>query len=216
MTFLRRELDSPRALLPREPIDDPATRELFDVLRVVAAAGPGSIGAYVISMATAPSDVLAVILLQRELGVTPARRVVPLFETLADLERAPEVMTALLKEPHYLANAAGRVEIMVGYSDSAKDAGRLGSAWAIHRGIESLSEIATREGIRPIFFHGRGGTVGRGGGPIRESILSLPPGTVHGRLRVTVQGESIDSTLGLETSAIESMDLCVALPCATR
>lgn len=210
LSFLRRELDSPRSLLPREKVDDERARELFDTLRVVADAGPGSIGAYVISMASAASDVLAVILLQREMQIEPARRVVPLFETLADLERAPEVMRELFKEPRYLANAGDRVEIMVGYSDSAKDAGRMGSAWAIHRAIESLSEIASVAGIKPVFFHGRGGTVGRGGGPIRDSILSLPPHTIHGKLRVTVQGESIDSTLGLETSATENLELYVA------
>jgi len=210
MEFIRRELASPRSLLPREPLQEPQARELLDTLAVIRGAGPGSFGAYVISMASAPSDVLAVILLQREARIEPALRVVPLFETLADLQRAPGVLATLLDEPAFLANAGARVEIMVGYSDSAKDAGRLGSAWAIHRAIEEISSVANTRAVDPVFFHGRGGTVGRGGGPIRDSILSLPPRTTNGRLRVTVQGESIDSTLGLEDSAMESLELYVA------
>lgn len=210
MEFLRAELASPRHLLPRAPIDRDDVRELFATLAAIRRGGPGAFGAYVISMAKEPSDVLAVLLLQREAGIAPMRRVVPLFETLDDLDRAPRVVGELLAEPAFLEHCAGRIEIMVGYSDSAKDAGRMGSSWAIHRALEHVSQIVRARGLEPVFFHGRGGTVGRGGAPIRDSMLSMPRGTLRGDVRVTVQGESIDSTLGLETIAVQSLDLYVA------
>lgn len=210
MTFLRRELASPRPLLPRDPIDHEPTRELMATLDVVRRGGPGAFGAYVISMAKAPSDVLAVMLLQREARIARPLRVVPLFETLEDLEHARDATEALLQEEAFLAHAGSHVEIMVGYSDSTKDAGRVGSAWAIHRALEGVTAVVRARGKEPVFFHGRGGTVGRGGAPIRDSILSLPAGTVRDRVRVTVQGETIDSTLGLESTAVLSLDLYLA------
>ncbi|NUP08567.1 MAG: phosphoenolpyruvate carboxylase [Polyangiaceae bacterium] len=210
MAFLRRELASPRSLMPRRPIDDPAVVELMATLGVVRDGGPGAFGVYVISMSRAASDVLAVMLLQREARIETPLRVVPLFETLDDLAHAERVMSALLDEPSFVEQARGRVEVMVGYSDSTKDAGRMGSAWAIHKALEDVAALVRARGLSPVFFHGRGGTVGRGGSPIRDSILSLPPGTMESGFRVTVQGETIDATLGLETAAIESLDLYVA------
>jgi phosphoenolpyruvate carboxylase len=194
---------------------DPAVVELFDTLRAIRDGGPGAFGAYVISMARSASDVLLVELLQREAGIDPPLRVVPLFETLADLRAAEGVVRALLADADFVrrlpsSEGVPRFEIMVGYSDSTKDAGRLGSAWAIHGAIEAIARVATEARVEPIFFHGRGGTVGRGGAPIRDSMLSLPAGTLRGSVRVTVQGEAIESTLGLEPIALESLDRYVA------
>ncbi len=205
--FLVRELGSKRPLLPRKPLGDPETQELLDTLAVCARQGRETLGAYVISMATAPSDVLAVHLLQREVGGESVMRVVPLFETLGDLRAAGSVLERLLAEPCYRALIAGRQEVMIGYSDSTKDAGRLAAAWALFTAQEGLVELCRSNGIELTLFHGRGGTIGRGGGPIYLSVVSQPPGSVEGRLRVTVQGEMIEATFGLAGIAIESLGL---------
>lgn len=209
MRYLEGELANPRPLLPRVRPEEPACRELHDTLAVIAHLPPGSLGAYVISMAHAPSDVLLVHLLQRELGVVSPLRVVPLFETLRDLEAAPSVVRVLLERPASRALWGDRMEIMIGYSDSAKDAGRVASSWALYRVQEQLLEVTRAAGIRLSLFHGRGGSVGRGGGPIALAIRSQPPGTVAGGVRVTVQGEVIDASFGLPAIARSTLELYV-------
>jgi phosphoenolpyruvate carboxylase len=178
-------------------------------LQVCARQPPGALGAYVISMATAPSDVLAVHLLQREAGMTPPLRVVPLFETLNDLEHAGAVMTRLLDIPWYRTQIAGHQEVMIGYSDSTKDAGRLAAAWGLFRAQEDVVGVCRARNIKLTLFHGRGGTIGRGGGPIYLAILSQPPGSVDGRLRMTVQGETVEASFGLHDISVESFELYV-------
>jgi phosphoenolpyruvate carboxylase len=205
--WLVAELRSRRPLLPRDAPEDPALAETLATLRVVAAHEPESFGAYVVSMASRPSDVLAVQLLQKEAGVRAPLRVVPLFETLADLQGAGEALGALLDVPAYRAACGGRQEVMVGYSDSTKDAGRLGAAWALWRAQEDLVAAARARDVRVTLFHGRGGTVARGGAPVHLAILSQPPGSIEGRLRVTVQGEAIDSSFALPDIAVESLEL---------
>ena len=207
--FLVQELRSRRPLLPRELPDDPVLVEALDTLRACARQPPESLGAYVISMAHAASDVLAVHLLQRECGVSPPLRVVPLFETLDDLERAGTVIGALLAVPWYREACGGEQEVMIGYSDSTKDAGRVAAAWALFRAQEDVVAQCKHAGIKPTLFHGRGGTIGRGGGPIYLAILSQPPGSVDGRLRVTIQGETIETLFGLTDLAVESLELYV-------
>ncbi len=209
VSFLCDALAAPGSLLGGAV---PAGEELGDVLatlRVCARQGPGSLGAYVISMAAAPSDVLAVHVLQREAGLDPPLRVVPLFETLDDLVAAPAALARLLDLPVYRAICGGRQEVMLGYSDSAKDAGRLASAWALHRCQERLVEVCRARGVALTLFHGRGGTVGRGGGPTYLAIASQPPGSVAGSLRVTVQGEMIDAQFGLDGIARRNLELYV-------
>src|SRR4029077_16432622 len=132
------ELRAKRLLLPRDMPADPLLTEVLATMRACARQPPESLGADVISMAHAPSDVLAVHLLQRECGVTPALRVVPLFETLEDLERAGAVIESLLAQPWYRAQCRGEQEVMIGYSDSTKDAGRVASAWALFRAQEDV------------------------------------------------------------------------------
>ena len=160
---------------------------------------------YVISMATAPSDVLAVILLLRAAGVTRPLPVVPLFETLADLDGAATTVDELLNVPWYRQYAGSEQHVMIGYSDSAKDAGQLAAAWAQYRAQEQLVGVAQRHGIRLRLFHGRGGAVGRGGGPAHQAILSQPPGSVQSSLRVTEQGEVIRFKLGNPALATETL-----------
>ena len=149
-------------------------------------------------MATAPSDVLAVELLQRECHVQKPLRVVPLFEKLADLEAAPSSMARLFSIDWYRNRIDGKQEVMIGYSDSGKDAGRLSAAWQLYKAQEELIQVAKEYGVKLTMFHGRGGTVGRGGGPTHLAILSQPPDTIHGSLRVTVQGEVIEQSFGEE------------------
>jgi phosphoenolpyruvate carboxylase len=193
--------------LPRRLPDDPALAEVLGCLQVCARQPPGSLGAYVISMASAPSDVLAVHLFQREAGLSPPLRVVPLFETLADLDRAGGVVAQLLDVPWYRATAAGQQEVMIGYSDSTKDAGRMAAAWGLFRAQEDVVTACHGRNVKLTLFHGRGGTIGRGGGPIHLAILSQPPGSVDGGLRVTVQGEMVESSFGLHDVAVESFEL---------
>ncbi|MET0390799.1 MAG: phosphoenolpyruvate carboxylase [Polyangiales bacterium] len=207
MEFLVRELQSRRPLLPRELPDDPLLAEVLETFRTCARQPSESLGAYVISMAGAASDVLAVHLLQRECGVTPALRVVPLFETLDDLTGAGEVIGQLLANDWYRAQCAGEQEVMIGYSDSTKDAGRVASAWALFRAQEEVLAKCRQADVKLTLFHGRGGTIGRGGGPIYLSILSQPPGSVDGRLRVTIQGETLETLFGLSDLAVESLEL---------
>ncbi|CAL5212849.1 unnamed protein product [Lathyrus oleraceus] len=181
--------------------DLPKTEEIADVLdtfHVIAELPSDSFGAYIISMATAPSDVLAVELLQRECGVKQPLRVVPLFEKLADLETAPAALARLFSIEWYRNRINGKQEVMIGYSDSGKDAGRFSAAWALYKAQEELIKVAKEFGVKLTMFHGRGGTVGRGGGPTHLAILSQPPDTIHGSLRVTVQGEVIEQSFGEE------------------
>jgi phosphoenolpyruvate carboxylase len=206
--FLVRALSSPRPLLAREISGDEALQSVLGTLSVCAEQPPGTLGAYVVSMARAPSDVLAACLLQRVAGIKEPLRVVPLFETLADLDRAGRTLDALLDLPWYRSQVGGRQEVMIGYSDSAKDGGVLGAAWAIYRAQEDLVRVCQARGIKLTLFHGRGGTVGRGGGPIYLAILSQPPGSVDGGLRLTVQGEMMEAKFGLPGIARRSLELC--------
>ncbi|KAK9153017.1 hypothetical protein Sjap_000497 [Stephania japonica] len=181
--------------------DLPKTEEIADVLdtfHVISELPSDSFGAYIISMATAPSDVLAVELLQRECRIKKPLRVVPLFEKLADLEAAPAAVARLFSIEWYRNRIDGKQEVMIGYSDSGKDAGRLSAAWQLYKAQEELVKVAKQYGVKLIMFHGRGGTVGRGGGPTHLAILSQPPDTIHGSLRVTVQGEVIEQSFGEE------------------
>ncbi|MBF7730621.1 phosphoenolpyruvate carboxylase [Pseudomonas sp. N040] len=208
--FLLRELDNPRPLLPRHFQATPDTAEVLATCRVVAEAPAASLGSYVISMAGAPSDVLAVQLLLKEAGVLRAMRVVPLFETLADLEQAGPVIDRLLGLPGYRQRLQGPQEVMIGYSDSAKDAGTTAAAWAQYRAQETLVAVCQQHAVELLLFHGRGGTVGRGGGPAHAAILSQPPGSVAGRFRTTEQGEMIRFKFGLPGIAEQNLSLYLA------
>lgn len=210
ISFLTEELTNRRPLLPAyfKPSDD--TAEVLNTCREIAAAPAASLGSYVISMAGAASDVLAVQLLLKESGVQRPMRVVPLFETLADLDNAGPVMERLLQLPDYRARLQGPQEVMIGYSDSAKDAGTTAAAWAQYRAQERLVEICREQQVELLLFHGRGGTVGRGGGPAHAAILSQPPGSVAGRFRTTEQGEMIRFKFGLPDIAEQNLNLYLA------
>lgn len=208
--FLQAELKNRRPLLPAHFKPQADTAEVLATCREIAAAPAASLGSYVISMAGAASDVLAVQLLLKEAGLTRPMRVVPLFETLADLDNAGPVMQRLLGLPGYRANLRGPQEVMIGYSDSAKDAGTTAAAWAQYRAQENLVRICSEHQVELLLFHGRGGTVGRGGGPAHAAILSQPPGSVAGRFRTTEQGEMIRFKFGLPGIAEQNLNLYLA------
>ncbi|MEW5318243.1 MAG: hypothetical protein WDW38_009481 [Sanguina aurantia] len=205
--FLLKELQGKRPLMPPGMAMTPDVAEVVATLRVLSELPADSLGAYVISMARTASDVLAVVLLQRECGVKPILRVVPLFETLDDLENATDTMQMLLTNPWYHDHIKGVQECMIGYSDSGKDAGRLAAAWALFETQEKLGAVAKQCGVKLILFHGRGGTVGRGGGPTHTAIRSQPAGTINGNLRVTVQGEIIEQQFADREVCFRTFDL---------
>ena len=221
--WLEAEISSNRPLLPRgvdiATLDgfSPTVVDTLKTFELAASLGPGSLGAYVISQCQQASDVLAVVLLQRDAGVNPAMRVVPLFETLDDLERAADTVEALFSMPVYKKHIQGKHEIMVGYSDSAKDAGRLAASWAQYNAQEAMIEVSNRHGVETTFFHGKGGTVGRGGNPaLYRAILAHPPNTINGRFRVTEQGEMITQNFGQLGVAERTFDLFTAGVLAER
>lgn len=210
LDFLQRELSNRRPLLPSHFQPSAETAEVLATCRVVAQAPGASLGSYVISMARGASDVLAVQLLLKESGLQRPMRVAPLFETLDDLNNAGPAIDRLLALPGYRQRLHGPQEVMIGYSDSAKDAGTTAAAWAQYRAQERLVEICREHQVELLLFHGRGGTVGRGGGPAHAAILSQPPGSVAGRFRTTEQGEMIRFKFGLPDIAEQNLNLYLA------
>ncbi|HET9709736.1 MAG TPA: phosphoenolpyruvate carboxylase [Gemmatimonadales bacterium] len=194
------------ALLAAAPQFPPDVQDVIATFQHAAAVPPGSFGAYVISMASRPSDVLAVELLQLAAGITPPLRVVPLFERVPDLQQAGTAVSDLLGLASYRERIRGHQEIMVGYSDSAKGDGRLSAAWELYKAQEDVVAACRARGVNVTLFHGRGGTVDRGGGPMHLAIQSQPPGSVNGSLRVTEQGETIDSKFGLPGIALRTLE----------
>jgi phosphoenolpyruvate carboxylase len=209
--FLFKELKSKRPLIastfPGPDDADAGVKEVLNTFRMIAAENKESFGAYVISMASRPSDILAVTLLQKECRIRNPLRVVPLFERVADLEAAANCMEVLFENSWYRNYIKGKHEIMIGYSDSAKDAGILSAAWGLYQAQEQLVETFKKYNIELTLFHGRGGTVARGGGPAYEAILSQPPGSVNGSIRITEQGEVIQAKFGLKGMATESLQV---------
>ncbi|ORL78619.1 phosphoenolpyruvate carboxylase [Prescottella equi] len=207
VALLTRELATRRPLAgPHAEFSELTTKEL-GILRAAADAvdriGPEAIPNYVISMCESVSDMLEAAILLAEVGLFDPDGeagprcpvgIVPLFETIEDLRHGAETLTATLDVPLYRALVANRgdsQEVMLGYSDSNKDGGYLAANWALYRAELDLVRVAREKGIRLRLFHGRGGTVGRGGGPSYDAILAQPPGAVEGSLRITEQGEII-------------------------
>ncbi len=215
--FLLQELQSKRPLLPKhlnEPaqslIEHPDVQEVFATMRTLAEQPSESLGAYIISMAEYPSDVLAVLLLQKEAGIQHALRVVPLFETLKDLDGAATTMNTLFNMHWYKQHIQGKHEVMIGYSDSAKDAGFMSANWAQYRAQEELTAVAQNHGVQLTLFHGRGGSISRGGAPTQQALFSQPPGSISGAIRVTEQGEMIRFKFGLEGIALQNLEVYTA------
>ncbi|MEH0689831.1 phosphoenolpyruvate carboxylase [Vibrio cholerae] len=207
IAFLTNELASKRPLLPRDWEPSEPVKEVLDTCKIIAAQPREAFGAYVISMARTASDVLAVHLLLQESGCPYRMDVCPLFETLDDLNNAEAVIKQLMSIDLYRGFIQNHQMVMIGYSDSAKDAGVMSAGWAQYHAMESLVKVAEEEGVELTLFHGRGGTIGRGGAPAHAALLSQPPKSLKGGLRVTEQGEMIRFKLGLPEVAVNSFNL---------
>ncbi|MEB3306467.1 MAG: phosphoenolpyruvate carboxylase [Cyanobacteriota bacterium] len=219
--WLLAELQTRRPLLPAVASWSASTAETFAVFQMLQRLqqefGSRICRTYVISMSHTVSDLLEVLLLAKEAGlVDPVEKtsrllVIPLFETVEDLQRAPEVMERLFQEPFYreLLRSDQPVplqEVMLGYSDSNKDSGFLSSNWEIHRAQIALQQLATERDVNLRIFHGRGGSVGRGGGPAYQAILAQPSGTLCGRIKITEQGEVLASKYSLPELALYNLE----------
>lgn len=217
VALLRRELASNRPLAARTIAYSAETTSELSILQAAAEMharyGPPAITHYIISKAESVSDMLEVDILLKEAGLwragvgdaapQAAIMAVPLFETIADLERAPGVMAAYFALPEIGAQVRSRgcQEVMIGYSDSNKDGGYLTSIWRLHEASAALAPVFAQAGVGMQLFHGRGGAVGRGGGSSFAAIQAQPPGTVQGRIRITEQGEVIAAKYGTQESA---------------
>jgi phosphoenolpyruvate carboxylase len=196
--MLTAELQSNRPFFPDTPHFSDVTNEVIATWRMIATAhetyGKHCVDTVIASMSEHPSDILTMQLFAREVGIEDDIEIVPLFETVDDLIRAPQVMTTLFDNPEYDRYLQGqnyRQQIMLGYSDSNKDGGYLASNWNLYKAQAALGEVCQARDITLTFFHGRGGSIGRGGGPTNRTILAAPLGSLHGRIKITEQGEVI-------------------------
>lgn len=231
--LLDRELTSPRPFLATGAIAGTEAEAVLSCYRVLAdhveRHGRAGLGALIVSMTRCTEDLLTVYLLAREVGLARwsdgglvcSLPVVPLFETMGDLEEGPAIVTDFLSHPVTQrslgigAGACPSFQMMVGYSDSNKDCGIFASQWALHRAQDALARVVTESGASPVFFHGRGGTVGRGAGPTHWFMEALAAGSLHGNMRMTEQGETIAQKYAHQSSAVYNVELLTASTAAT-
>ncbi len=220
---ITRELANPRPLLPPQAKLSDATDEVlqtFEVLRDIIRIEPNAIGSYIISMTHSVSDMLEVMLLAKEVGIWRLEDgvvdcpldVVPLFETIEDLEAGAKLMHQIFEHPIYKKQLTARQnfqEIMLGYSDSNKDGGFWMANWALHKGQATLGQVCRDHGVDFRLFHGRGGTVGRGGGRANQAIMAMPWASQSGRIRFTEQGEVISFRYALPDIAHRHLEQIV-------
>ena len=201
INYLNSLIKQKKYFLKKLNIRNKENKEVWDTFKQISNEPSQCLGAYVISMTSKASDILAVYFLQKQTQANELLRVVPLFETLDDLKNAKSVMENLFKLPWYRKLIKNQQEVMIGYSDSSKDAGKLSASWHQYKLQEELRNLAKKYKIDLVFFHGRGGSAGRGGGPIQATLKSQPSNTVNGKIRITDQGEVIQQKYGYKPLA---------------
>ena len=199
--FLKKQIISKKRQINNFQFKNKENKEVWSTFKILAKEPSECLGAYVISMTTSASDILSVSFLQKEANINYKLRVVPLFETLDDLINAKEIMEKLFSQSWYRRMIKNDQEVMIGYSDSSKDAGKICSSWHQYKAQEEIIKLGNKFNINVTFFHGRGGSPGRGGGPIQATLRSQPPNSVNGRIRITDQGEVIQQKYGYEPLA---------------
>ena len=199
--FLKRQIMLKKNQIKKFQFKNKENKEVWKTFKILADEPSECLGAYVISMTTSASDILSVSFLQKETNLRNKLRVVPLFETLDDLINAKAIMEKLFSQSWYRKMINNNQEVMIGYSDSSKDAGKICASWHQYKAQEEIVKLGKRFKINITFFHGRGGSAGRGGGPIQATLRSQPPNSVNGKIRITDQGEVIQQKYGYEPLA---------------
>ena len=214
INFLKSKLTSTKSYINKFKFSNKENNEVWSTFKILADEPSECLGAYVISMTTSVSDILSVSFLQKEAKINNKLRVVPLFETLDDLINAKSIMESLFSKKWYRKLINNNQEVMIGYSDSSKDAGKICASWHQYKAQEEIVKLGKKFDVNVTFFHGRGGSPGRGGGPIQATLRSQPPGSVNGKIRITDQGEVIQQKYGYEP--IAEYNLCSYIGAVTE
>ena len=214
LKFFQNSLNSNKNIINNYQFINKENKEVWSTFKVLSEEPSECLGAYVISMTSSASDILSVSFLQKEANIKNKLRVVPLFETLDDLINAKEIMELLFSKKWYRKLINNKQEVMIGYSDSSKDAGKISASWHQYKAQEQIVKLGKKYKIKITFFHGRGGSAGRGGGPIQATLRSQPPSSVNGNIRITDQGEVIQQKYGYEPLA--KYNLCSYIGAVTE
>ena len=214
INFLKSKIVNKKNIINKFKFTNRENNEVWSTFKTLADEPSECLGAYVISMTTSASDILSVLFLQKEANIRNKLRVVPLFETLDDLINAKSIMQSLFSKIWYKNLINNKQEVMIGYSDSSKDAGKICASWHQYKAQEDIVKLAKIFSIEVTFFHGRGGSPGRGGGPIQATLRSQPPYSVNGKIRITDQGEVIQQKYGYEP--IAEYNLCSYISAVTE
>ena len=212
--FLANQIKKKSNLLNNFEFKNKENKEVWSTFKTISKQPDECLGAYVISMTSSISDIVTVSFLQKEAQIKNKLRVVPLFETLDDLINSKAIMNSLFQEKWYRKLINNKQEVMIGYSDSSKDAGKICASWHQYKAQEDIVKLAKKFKIDVTFFHGRGGSAGRGGGPIQATLRSQPPYSVNGKIRITDQGEVIQQKYGYEPLA--KYNLCSYIGAVTE
>ena len=214
VNLLKKLILSKKNIINKFNFKNMENKEVWSTFQALAEEPAECLGAYVISMTTSASDILSILFLQKEAKIKEKLRVVPLFETLDDLINAKSIMEKLFSRAWYRKLIKNKQEVMIGYSDSSKDAGKMCASWHQYKAQEQIVKLAKKFSINVVFFHGRGGSAGRGGGPIQATLRSQPPNSVNGKIRITDQGEVIQQKYGYEPLA--NYNLCSYIGAVTE